>query len=156
MADNPWKRGAFTPSVSYKDPKAALAWLERAFGFEPTMVISEEDGTVSHAEMTYGDGLIMVGGEWAGWARSPASVGGANTQSIHVHLKDGLDAHCELARKAGATITMEPEDQFYGDRVYRALDLEGHSWAFAQTVRLVSREEAEKASGLRIEGWADI
>jgi hypothetical protein len=50
-------------------------------------------------------------------------------------------------------ITREPEDQFYGDRVYAARDLEGHVWSFGQTVRTVSREEAERVSGLKIEGW---
>jgi hypothetical protein len=47
----------------------------------------------------------------------------------------------------------DPQTQFYGDRTYRARDPEGHSWTFAQTVKAVTREEAEKASGLRIEGW---
>jgi uncharacterized glyoxalase superfamily protein PhnB len=58
------------------------------------------------------------------------------------------------ARGAGATILAEPSDQFYGDRTYRAADLEGHVWSFGQTVRQVSREQAEVASGLKIEGWA--
>ena len=48
---------------------------------------------------------------------------------------------------------MEPADQFYGDRTYMARDPEGHAWSFAQTVRYVTREEAEKASGLKIDGW---
>jgi hypothetical protein len=50
-------------------------------------------------------------------------------------------------------ILQEPTDQFYGDRTYRARDPEGHVWSFGQTVRVVSREEAEKASGLKIVGW---
>ena len=64
-----------------------------------------------------------------------------------------LDAHCERARAAGAEIIREPEDEFYGDRTYMAKDPEGHVWSFAQNLRYVSREEAEKASGLKIEGW---
>ena len=64
-----------------------------------------------------------------------------------------MDAHCGRARAAGATILAEPSDQFYGDRTYRAVDLEGHVWSFGQTVRQVSREQAEAASGLKIEGW---
>ena len=72
---------------------------------------------------------------------------------MHVQLEKGIDAHCERARAAGAVIVREPADQFYGDRVYAARDPEGHVWSFAQTVRRVSREEAEKASGLKIEGW---
>jgi uncharacterized glyoxalase superfamily protein PhnB len=99
------------------------------------------------------DGYIMVGSEWADFIASPASVGGKNTQTIHVHLNEGIDAHCERARAAGATIIREPADQFYGDRSYMAKDPEGHVWSFAQTVRYVTREEAEKASRLKIEGW---
>lgn len=156
MSDDPWKRHAFTPSVIYQEPAAMLDWLEQAFGFRRAMVITDEAGAVAHAELSFGDGIVMVGGEWSASARSPRSVGGANTQTIHVHLKDDLEAHCARARAAGARIIMEPEEQFYSDRVYRALDPEGHAWVFAQTVRWVSREDAEKASGLKIDGWADI
>ena len=152
MADA-YRRPTFAPAVLYKQPFAALDWLEKAFGFERSMVITDATGNLGHAEMKFGDGYLIVGGEWAEFVASPASVGGKNTQTIHVHLKDGLDAHCERARAAGAEIIREPEEQFYGDRVYMAKDLEGHVWSFAQNLRYVSREEAEKASGLKIEGW---
>ena len=146
-------RPTLTSALSYRDPKAALAWLEKAFGFQTVMVISGEDARIAHAEMRVGNGLLMLGGEWSERHRSPRSVQGFNTQTVHVHLESDLDAHCQRARDAGATILQEPDDQFYGDRTYRAVDPEGHIWSFAQTVRNVSREEAEKASGLRIEGW---
>ena len=151
--DDQFRRPTFGSAVLYKDPVAALDWLQKAFGFERTMVITDATGKLVHSEMRFGDGYIMVGGEFADFVASPASVGGKNTQSIHVHLKDGLDAHCARARTAGAVIVREPEDQFYGDRVYSAKDPEGHVWSFGQTVRQVSREEAEKASGLKIDGW---
>lgn len=151
--EDPFKRPTFGPAVFYKDPFAALDWLERAFGFKRSMVITEKDGTLGHSEMKFGDGYIMVGREWAEFTASPASLKGRNTQTIHVHLQDGIDAHCERARAAGATIIREPADQFYGDRSYLAKDPEGHVWSFAQTVRHVTRAEAEKASGLKIEGW---
>ena len=151
--EDPFRRPSFGSAVSYRDPWAALDWLEKAFGFERSMVITDKDGRLAHSEMKFGDGYLMVGSEWADFVASPASVGGKNTQSIHVQLQDGIDAHCERARAAGAAILMEPADQFYGDRTYRARDLEGHVWTFAQTVRSVTREEAERASGLKIEGW---
>ena len=140
----------FTSSVTYRDPKAALAWLEAAFGFETVMAIDgpPDQPEMCHYEMTSaGRGRVMVGARWSDLVRSPEDVGGANTQSLHVHLDDDVDAHCERARAAGARIIGEPSDQFYGDRVYQALDLEGHRWSFAQTVRTVSREEAEAALG---------
>jgi uncharacterized glyoxalase superfamily protein PhnB len=146
----------FVSAVIYKDPRAALDWLEKAFGFETTMVIEPPGGDVrmSHYEMSFGGrGRIMVGAEWNESARSPASLGGANTQSLHVDVDRDVDAHCARARAAGALIAAEPEDQFYGDRTYRAVDLEGHIWTFGQRVRDVTREEAEQASGLKIEGW---
>lgn len=150
---NPASRPALAPSVFYKDPKAALDWLEKAFGFERSMVITDQDGNLAHSEMRVGDGLIYVGSEWTETVASPASVGGKNTQSIHVHIRDGIDEHCARARAAGAVILQGPSDQFYGDRSYRASDPEGHVWTFGQAVRQVSREEAEQASGLKIEGW---
>jgi uncharacterized glyoxalase superfamily protein PhnB len=147
------QRPSLRAAVFYKDPWAALEWLEKAFGFELSMVISTADGKLAHSEMKFGNGYIMVGSEWAEFIASPASVGGKNTQSVHVQLDKDINAHCERARSAGATILQEPEDQFYGDRTYRARDPEGHVWTFGLTVRHVSREEAQAASGLEIEGW---
>jgi len=151
--DDPFKRPSLGAAICYRNPLAALDWLERAFGFERVMVITDQDGKLAHSEMRFGDSYLMVGSEWADYTASPASVGGKNTQAMHVHLAEGLDAHCERARAAGAQIVREPEDQFYGDRVYAARDPEGHVWSFGQTVRRVSREEAEQASGLSIDGW---
>jgi len=149
----------FTSSVHYKDPKKALAWLEDAFGFETTMAIDgpPEAPQYCHYEMSHdGRGRIMVGAEWAEWVRSPASIGGTNTQSVHVQMPKGLDEHCEHARASGAVIEMEPEDQFYGDRTYRAIDPEGHVWVFSMHVRDVTRADAETAIGQPIvaKNWA--
>jgi uncharacterized glyoxalase superfamily protein PhnB len=146
-------RPAFSSALSYLDPKAALRWLEEAFSFEPFMVILDEQENLLHSEMRFREGVIMVGTEWSADHKSPRSVGGKNTQTVHVHLEEDVDAHCERARRAGAVILQEPADQFYGDRTYRCKDPEGHIWTVGQTVRQVTREEAEQASGLKIEGW---
>ncbi|WP_427311121.1 VOC family protein [Cupriavidus sp. H39] len=152
--DDPFRRTAFGAALFYKDPLAALDWLERAFGFERVMVIRDQQGQLVHSEMRFGDSYLMVGSEWADFTASPASIGGKNTQTVHVHLPDGLDQHCARARAAGAAIVREPQDEFYGDRTYTARDAEGHVWTFGQTVRKVTKEEAEQASGLKIDGWA--
>jgi uncharacterized glyoxalase superfamily protein PhnB len=150
------QRPTLATGVVYRDPKAALAWLEEAFGFEPSMVVVAADGTLGHSEMRLGDGLIMVGREWDERHRSPASVGQVNTQSIHVHLdggvapEGGIDAHCERARAAGAVILREPSDQFYGDRVYVCADPEGHVWSFSVTLTPMSYEEMSRVGGVSV------
>ena len=73
-------------------------------------------------------------------------MGGKNTQRVHVRLERGIDEHCARARQAGAEVS-EPADQFYGDRTYMAVDLEGHRWTFSQPISNPSREEMEKATG---------
>lgn len=143
----------FVPALTYRDPVAALTWLTQAFGFETTMAVEVpgDDVSQNHYEMSLGgNGYIMIGAEWADWTRSPSSVDGYNTATVHVRLDSGIDAHCERARRAGATILVEPDDQWYGDRTYRCADPEGHHWGFRQHVRDVSRAEAEAASGTTI------
>lgn len=139
------------PLLWYRDPRAAIAWLEAAFGFETRLVVDDGAGGVIHSELTLGDGYIMVVGPPDGRSVSPAAFGGRSTQSVHVQLDDGLDARCERARKAGATIEREPETQPYGDRVFTCRDLEDHPWSFGQTVQALSVEEMEAATGHKIE-----
>ena len=153
-------RTTFTPTVFYRNPRAALDWLAAAFGFEISLLVTDDTGAVGHAEMSFDGATIGVGGEWAGAqlgpARmlSPASLDGAGSQFIWVTLRQGLDEHRIRAEAAGARVTEPPANQFYGDRTYRALDLEGHVWCFRQTVAAVSVEEMEQATGLKIQEGA--
>lgn len=150
MAD--W-RGALMSAVVYRDPKAALKFLEAAFGFELFMLIEDDQGVLVHSEMRFGNAAIMVGHEWNEDYRSPVSTGGKVTQSVAISIDTDIHAHCEQARAAGMQILAEPELQFYGDSTYRCRDPEGHIWTVSQTVNAVSREAAEAASGLKITGW---
>src|SRR5580704_5530962 len=143
------RRPAFIPSVVYKDNRAALKWLQKAFGFEPSMVLTDSQDNIVHAEMSFGDGVVMIGSEYFSWTKSPTAVGGVNTQRIHVRLDKGIDEHCAHAREAGATIVMDLADQFYGDRTYMAMDPEGHHWTFAQAVKTVTTADMEQATGFK-------
>ena len=136
-----WPRIA--SAVYYKDAAAAIDWLCRAFGFEVRVKIEGEGGSIEHSELTYGEGLIMVG--QAGLANkpsfrsSPRALNGANTQNMMVFVDDA-DAHCEHARANGATIVKEPTTTDYGeewwtDRGYECEDMEGHHWWFYQRLR---------------------
>jgi uncharacterized glyoxalase superfamily protein PhnB len=138
-------------ALSYIDPNAAFRWLEEAFGFEPLLVILDENEKIAHSEMSYGESVVMIGSEWSDDHKSPRSIGGKNTQSVHVQLErgDDIDAHCERARAAGAEIIQAPDTQFYGDRTYRARDPEGHIWTFGVTITEVGPEEWDRVSGLK-------
>ena len=142
-------RPSFISSVVYRDSRAALEWLEKAFGFEVSELLTDSQGNIAHAQMAHGSGTLMIASEFADWTRSPLNVDGKNTQRVVVQLEAGLDEHCARARQAGARIVQEPADQFYGARTYMAVDLEGHHWSFHQEVKDVSREEMEAASGFK-------
>jgi uncharacterized glyoxalase superfamily protein PhnB len=137
-------RPTFSSRIAYADRRSAVEWLEKAFGFQTTMLATDSNGNVVHAEMSFGNGRIDIGSEWDD-IKAPSSVGGANTQTICVELKSGLDAHCERARAAGGKIIDNPKDQFHGDRTYRVVDPQGHIWSFSQRLREVSDEEMEAA-----------
>jgi uncharacterized glyoxalase superfamily protein PhnB len=143
-------RPSISPLLWYREPQAAIAWLERAFGFERQLVVEDGTGGIVHSELVLGDGLIMVVGPPRGKAISPMAFGGRVTQSVHVQLGAGLDAHCARARAAGAQIEREPATQPYGDRVYTCLDLEDHPWSFGQTVTALTTAEIAEATGRRI------
>lgn len=144
------ERPTFAPLIWYQDPKAALAWLERAFGFETRLVVDDGKGGVIHSEAWLDDGWVYVVGPPNGAAVSPAVFGGRNTQSVCVTLKADLDAHCERARAAGARIGREPADQPYGARVYTCLDLEDHPWSFDLPIKAMTTQETAAATGRTI------
>lgn len=117
------------PALSYRDAQQAIEWLKDAFGMKEMMVVPGENGTVMHAEMSIGDGVIMLGsarGEM-GW-RSPLDLPAVN-QSVYV-VVDDPDGHYTRAKSAGAEITRELETTDYGSRGYSAKDIEGHHWSF--------------------------
>lgn len=134
----------------YRDPMAAIAWLERAFGFETRMIVEDGKGGVIHSELRLHDGYIMAVGPPSGRAASPAALEGRSTQSVHVQLAEGLDELCARARAAGEVIEREPADQPYGDRAFTCRDLEEHPWSFGQTVKVLSVQEMEQATGRKI------
>ncbi len=123
---------AIIPGLRYVDAPAAIAWLCSAFGFERRLVVPGEEGRIAHAELVFGDSMIMLGsGHRGGYDRllvHPAIAGGV-TQALYV-VVDDVDAHCARARAAGAEVVMEPVDQEYGGRLYSCLDPERHLWNF--------------------------
>jgi uncharacterized glyoxalase superfamily protein PhnB len=105
------------PFMRFADANAGLEWLARAFGFQEHAVYRDDGGTVQHAELSLGPGIVMFG------------QGDASEQGVYVAVDD-VDAHYERAKAAGAQIVRELEDTDYGSREYTARDPEGHVWSF--------------------------
>lgn len=124
------------PCLSYDDAKAAIQFLCDAFGFEKLHYYENEDSKVAHCQLNFMGNGIMVGDAASGspfskYIIQPKEVGGKETQTPYVVIDgDKIDAHYENAKKRGARIAMELEEQPYGGKNYAAFDLEGHLWSF--------------------------
>ena len=123
------------PHVFYENVPEALSWLVRCFGFTEHYRYGEP---VSGAQMYIGDAYIMLSSARPGGA-SPARLG-YRTQSLTVFV-DGVDAHYERTKAAGAKIVEELHETCYGERQYGVEDLEGHHWLFSQHARDLSPDE---------------
>ena len=122
------------PAMRYRNAPAAIEWLCRAFGFEKHLVVPGEENIIVHAQLTFGNGMIMLGsvvdGEFGRLMRQPDEAGG-ETQSAYVIVADAdADAHYARAKAAGAAIVIDIRDEDYGGRGYTCRDLEGHLWTF--------------------------
>ena len=111
------------PTLRYKDAHAAIDFLERAFGFERKAVY-EDEGTVHHAELTHGRGMVMLGTQGVGDPQFDTRM-----SSAYVVVPDA-DAVYERAKAAGAEISREIQDTDYGSREFSARDLEDNVWSF--------------------------
>lgn len=112
------------PSMRYRDGRAAIDWLKQAFGFEERVAYADDDGSIAHAELSYGPSILMLGS-----ARDDQYGKRVGQGWIYVAVEDA-DAHCERARAAGAEIIAELHDTDYGSRDYAARDPEGNTWNF--------------------------
>jgi len=120
-------------TMRYKDAPAAIEWLCKAFGFEKNLVVPGEAGKIAHAQLVYGNSMIMLGSlretEYSDLVTVPANVNGKNTQSAYV-IVENIDAHFQQAKSEGAIITQPLADQDYGGKLYGCVDLEGYLWSF--------------------------
>jgi uncharacterized glyoxalase superfamily protein PhnB len=128
------------PTLSYDDAPAAIDFLVEAFGAERHAVYAGDDGTIRHAELRFGNGLVMFGS-----AKDASSATRGRAGGIYVAVADA-DAHCAQARAAGAEITRDLFDTDYGSREYAATDPEGNSWYFGTYQPFAYDPEAEKAT----------
>jgi uncharacterized glyoxalase superfamily protein PhnB len=125
---------SIVPTMRYEDAPAAIDWLCRAFGFEKHLVVPGERGQILHAQLSFGNGMVMLGsasneGEFGTYVKTPRQAGGTTTQSAYV-VVDNADEHHARAVAAGARIVIGIRDEDYGGRGYSCRDPEGHLWNF--------------------------
>ncbi len=120
------------PCLRYRDAAAAIEWLCQVFGFEKNLVVPGEDGAIAHAQLSFGNGMIMLGSatdtEFGRLIKQPDEIGGAETQCAYVIVSDA-DLLYRQAKEAGAEILMDIKDEDYGGRGFTCRDLEGHIWS---------------------------
>ena len=126
-------RATIIPCLRYRDAPKAIEWLCRTFGFEKQLVVPNADGTIAHAQLSFGNGMIMLGSvlevetEFGRLIKQPDEIGGFETQSAYVVVSDADEIYAR-AKAAGAEIVIDIKDEDYGGRDFSCRDLEGHLW----------------------------
>jgi len=131
---NPAKncKSTVIPGLRYRNAMAMIEWLCKAFGFEKQAVFAGADGVVMHAQLTFGNGMIMIGSVNNGTPASkllkqPDEIGGAETQTPYLVVAD-IDAIYASAKTGGAKIVFDLEKRDFGGKTFSCTDPEGHVW----------------------------
>lgn len=119
------------PCLRYRDAPAVIDWLCSNLGFEKRLVVPGKNGGVSHAELTLGDGMVMIGteadDEHGQLLTTPDKTGGLQTQTIWIRVQDADDLYARVV-DSGADIVKAIDDAPYGGREFACRDPEGHVW----------------------------
>ncbi|MCX5659654.1 MAG: VOC family protein [Planctomycetota bacterium] len=120
------------PCLRYCDAKAAVGWLCGVLGLEEQLVVPGPGGTIAHAQLRLGGGMVMLGSAvesaYGRLLKQPDEVGGFATMSTYVAVPDA-DAVYARAKKAGWRILLDIKDEDYGGRGFTCADPEGHIWS---------------------------
>ena len=145
----------FVPYLSVTDAKEAVAFYSRAFGTEPVLLLNMPDGRVMHCEFRVGGAKFFLSEELPehGGTPSPKSLGGT-TVAIHLYVDD-CDAMVAQMKRSGATVLMEPEDMFWGERFARVRDPFGHEWGITTRLRDMTPTEIQAAAAKLFESMAE-
>jgi PhnB protein len=132
-----------TPYLAVDDAAAAIEYYAKAFGAKETVRMDGADGMIAHAELEIGDSRIMLSDPFPHASTKPPKELRGTSVSIFMYVED-VDSVVKQAVDAGATITMEVADQFWGDRMGSIQDPFGHSWSLGTHVEDVPPEEMEE------------
>jgi PhnB protein len=147
MAVKPIPEGyhAVTPYLAVDDATEAIEYYKKAFGAKERGRMEAPDGKIAHAELEIGDSLVMLSDPFPQFATKPPKELGGTSASVFMYVED-VDATVKQAVDAGATVTTEVEDQFWGDRFGTITDPFGQVWSIATHVEDVPPEEMAERS----------
>ncbi len=127
------RNASIIPTLRYRNGQAAIDFLCKAFGFKQQLVVPDKSGAVAHAQLVYGNGMIMLGSatnnEFHELVKSPSESGVIGSQSAYI-MVDNVDEHYKTAVAAGAKVVIDIKTEAHGGRAYSCKDLEGHVWNF--------------------------
>jgi uncharacterized glyoxalase superfamily protein PhnB len=129
-------RSTIIPGMRYRDCHAAIRWLVEALGFEKKAVYEGPDGTVMHAELTFGNGMVMLGsaantGGLSEHMAEPQEIGNRETRSVSLIVSNAAAVYA-TATAADATIILPLREMEYGGRAFTCADPEGHIWSIGE------------------------
>jgi PhnB protein len=131
------------PYLAVDDAAKAIDWYKQAFGATERFRMNGPGGTIGHAELQIGDSVVMLSDPFPQASTKPPKELGGTSSSVMLYVED-VDGTVKQAVDAGATVTMEVSDQFWGDRFGSVTDPFGHSWGIATHVEDVPPDEMEK------------
>lgn len=121
------------PTIRYKNVSTAIEWLCHAFGFKKHLIVTGTNGTITHAQLNFGNALIMLGAEnnndYNKFIKTPKDLNGINTQAPYI-IVDEIEKHYQRAISGGAKIILDLKNEDYGGQGYSCLDPEGYIWNF--------------------------
>jgi PhnB protein len=153
MAVKPIPEGYHTlsPYLAVEDANQAIDYYKKAFGAKERVRMEAPGGAIGHAELEIGDSVVMLSDPFPQSSTRPPKELGGSSVSVFMYVED-VDAVVKRAVDSGATVLMEVEDQFWGDRFGTVQDPFGHSWSIATHVEDVPPEEmAERAKAAMAE-----
>jgi PhnB protein len=129
-----------SPYLAVEDASTAIDFYKKAFGAKERLRMNAPDGKVGHAELQVGNSIVMLSDPFPQSSTTPPKELGGASGGVFMYVED-VDAAVKQAVDAGATVTMEVADQFWGDRFGTVTDPFGHVWSIATHVEDVSPEE---------------
>jgi PhnB protein len=131
------------PYLAVDDAAKAIDWYKQALGATELFRMDGPGGTIGHAELKIGDSVVLLADPFPQASTKPPKELGGTTASLMLYVED-VDAIVNRAADAGATVTMEVADQFWGDRFGSFTDPFGHSWSIATHIEDVPPDEMER------------